>query len=107
MGDQEDGVAVFMRETGEELDDVFRILLVEVAGRFVSQEDAGFVGKSSGNGNPLLFAAGELVGHAVGLVTQPDLAEEFPCIGFHFLFGLIAQFAHGQEEILQGSELTQ
>ena len=49
---------------------------IEVAGWLVCQQDQGAVDEGSGDGNPLLLAAGELVREVGQLLAEPDQVED-------------------------------
>ena len=48
---------------------------VEVPGRLVGEKDERTVDKGPGDGDPLLFAAGELLGQSVALLAETDEIE--------------------------------
>ena len=50
---------------------------VEVAGGFVGHDDGWFDDEGSGEGDALLFAAGELDWVVVDAIGETDLVEEF------------------------------
>src|SRR5450759_1039852 len=60
----------------EELDDSYRHRRVEVTGGFVRQEYGRTVHKRAGNGHPLLFATGHLVGIRLEFMAQADQPED-------------------------------
>ncbi len=60
---------------------------VEVAGRFVGQDDGGPVDQGAGDGDALALTAGELVGLVVHACFQADVGEDF--------FGALDAFGRG------------
>ena len=62
-------------ELGKEEHKLFASLRVEVAGGFVGEEDGRVVDERSGDGDPLLFAAGEVARLVAPPITQTDLVE--------------------------------
>jgi len=62
-------------EFEEHVDDGAACFVVEVAGRFVGEEDFRAVDKGAGQSDALLFAAGELVRVVAGAVGQADPGE--------------------------------
>jgi len=73
--DQHDGPA-FRMQSAEELHDVAGGLAVEIAGRFVGEDDARFVDEGPGDGHPLPLATGKLVGPVMSPVPHADLVED-------------------------------
>ena len=71
VGDHHDGGAGGV-EALEELEDFVGRFAVQVAGGFVGQDDGRFVQQGAGDGDALLLAAGELVGHFVRLGGHAD-----------------------------------
>jgi hypothetical protein len=59
----------------EKLDDVVARLGVEVARRFVGQNDVRCVEQGARDDDALLFATGERIRHTVALVLHPDLRQ--------------------------------
>ena len=49
---------------------------IEVAGRFVGQQQCGAIDQGPGDGDPLLLAAGHLRRLVVHAIGQPDLLEQ-------------------------------
>ena len=103
--DQGDGAALFA-EGPEEFEDRLAGVGVEVARRFVGEDDARAVDQRPGDGDALLLAAGELHGPMALAVLQIDHLERF--------HGAFAPFAardagvdHGQLDVLQDVELRQ
>jgi len=58
--DHEDGLAELFIGAAEHGQDSVGILGIQVAGWFVGQDDSGAGDEGAGDGNALLFAAGEL-----------------------------------------------
>ena len=66
---------------------------IELARRFVRQDQRRAVGERPGDRDPLHFSAGKLSGPMVDPVTEPDIGKEFPgpgelgglfeAVGFH------------------------
>ena len=74
VGDQDDRLP-FRVELIEQGQDVLAGLAVEVAGRLIGQQDAGIADQGAGDGDPLLLAAGELVGTVLDPVAQAHALE--------------------------------
>jgi len=64
-------------EFEEHVDDRSARFVVEVAGRFVGEENFRAVDKSAGQGHALLLAAGELRRVMAGAVAEADATEDF------------------------------
>ena len=54
---------------------------IEVAGRLVRKQERGVVDEGAGDREPLLLAAGELVGEVLGLVCEADQAQRVRDLG--------------------------
>ena len=67
----DDGVAVGV-EVAEEIEDFAAGLRIEVARRFVGEEERRFVHERAGDGDALALAAGEFVGLVVHAVAEAD-----------------------------------
>jgi len=76
MGDDDHRHALLGRQPAERADDLLRCGAVEVAGRFVGEDDARFVGERPGDGNPLLLTAGQARRKVRRTVRQADAGEE-------------------------------
>ena len=74
VGHQDDGVA-FGVQTIEQRHDLVAGLGVEIAGRFVGEDDGGLVDQSAGDGHALALSAGEFVGLVVHAVGQADRSQ--------------------------------
>jgi hypothetical protein len=107
VGDDEEGEAGFAGDGLEDVEDFLGIVGVEIAGGFVGEEEAGLVGEGAGNGDALLFAAGEVVGFAMGFVAKTDEIEQVVGAVFHFKFVENAGTAHGDLHILGGGEFLE
>ena len=76
VGDEEDGSFFFASEAGDEFDDGVTGGGVEIAGRFIGEQDRGLVDEGAGDGGALKLSAGELVGAMVGAIGEMDGGEE-------------------------------
>lgn len=74
MRDHDDRAPAFMEFT-EEGHEFFPGFGVEVTGGFVREEDGRVVDERSCDGDPLLFAAGELARLVAASITKTDLVE--------------------------------
>ena len=76
MCHSQDGEALLLIETSEEVVQSVARVLVEVAGGLVGQEGPGALGEGAGHSHPLLFAAGERARVMIGPLREPQLGEE-------------------------------
>ena len=81
VGDGEKSGVVFFGEAEKEVDDFAAGAGVEVAGGFIGEEHAGAVYQGAGDGDALLFAAGELGGQVMDAVAESDVLEQFAGAG--------------------------
>ncbi len=75
VGDEDDSAPLGMNG-GEQFEDLDAGGGVELAGRFVGQQQLGVVDQRPGQRHPLLLAAGELVGAEMEAVAEPDLGQQ-------------------------------
>ena len=102
MSDHDEGGALFAVEFDEEVEDDAAVGGVEVAGRFVGEEDGGLDHEGASEGDALLFAAGELDGVVGGAVEEADLAEKLLCTGAA-VAGFAGEFMR-EEDVFFGGE---
>ena len=76
MRDDDDGLVEFLVELAQQRNDLFGIFAVQVAGRFVGQNDGRVVGQCTADGDPLLLAARKLVRQVVEPVVQAENADQ-------------------------------
>ena len=62
MGDHDEGLTHFLTGLEKEFQHFVRVGAVEVAGRFVCEEDVGHIDHRAGDGDALLLTAGQLGG---------------------------------------------
>ena len=101
MGDDDEGLAGFIDDAEEHVHDGGTGGGVEIAGGFVGVEDAGVVDEGAGDGDALLFAAGEFGGEMVEALGEADAVEEFASAGF----GIPFADPGGEEDVFQSGEL--
>ena len=76
VGDHDDGGPLGV-DAAEQAHDAVGGLAVQVAGGLVGDDDLGLVEEGAGDGDALLFAAGELVRHLVGLAAHAYVIQHF------------------------------
>ena len=106
MGDDDYRLAVIIAEVEEKLMDLVLCLRVEIAGRFIGEEDGRIVDKCPGYGDSLLLSAGEfgwLVVHPFG---KPHVRKQPGSSGMRVLVGT-ARDECGDHHVFEGSELRQ
>jgi hypothetical protein len=74
VGDHDDGVA-FGMEITQQGHDPLLVVLVEIAGRLVGEDDLGLIDQGAGNTDALLLAARELSGQMVKPMAKADPIE--------------------------------
>jgi hypothetical protein len=106
VGDHDDRLAAF-GDLLEDIGDEFGVSAIEVSGGFVGEEDGGFVGECAGDGDALLFAAGEAIGFAFEFVGEAKIFEEV-CGAVHgegaFEPG---EFEHWECDVFLGGEFLE
>lgn len=92
MGDDDERGASLLAQFGHQLIEYAAVLVVEVTAWLVGQYQLGVVHQGSGNGDPLLFAAGELRGEMVESFREAETLQQLG--GPFFCWG---QFAGGDK----------
>ncbi len=100
VGDDDEGFAGFIDDAEEHVHDGGTGGGVEIAGGFVGVEDAGVVDEGAGDGDALLFAAGEFGGEVVEAFGEADAVEEFASAGFGVAFADPGR----EEDVFEGRE---
>jgi hypothetical protein len=77
VSDEDDGGFLLAGEPGDEFNDGGAGGGVEVARRFIGEENGGLMNEAAGEGGALKLAAGELVGSMMGSVGQSDGGQQF------------------------------
>ena len=75
VSDHDQGDLFLLIELREDVHDLRARLGVQVSGRLVRQDQGGIVQQRPGDGDPLLLAAGKLVGLVVRPALQPDRVQ--------------------------------
>ena len=73
--DQDDGAPVLRMQIGEEFADQGRCHRIEIAGRFVGEDEGRIVDQGAGDGDPLLFTAGEGIRPVSGAIGEADALQ--------------------------------
>ena len=76
MRDHQHGQVVFAAQLADDLQHLAAQFGVERGGNLIKQHDLGPHGKRTGDGDPLLLAAGKLGGIVAFLLAQPDQVEQ-------------------------------
>jgi hypothetical protein len=66
VGDEHEGGVRFVGQLAQQAKDVFAAGGIEIAGRFVGEDERGPMDERAGDGDALLLAAGELAGQCGG-----------------------------------------
>jgi hypothetical protein len=103
VSDHQESLLAFIDEPAQKIHDLAALDTIEVAGRFVGEEDDRLDDNRPGDGNALLFAAGELLGPVPATMAQSDCLQGS--------FGEVPRFGarpagdgQGQEHIFFGAE---
>src|SRR5271165_1303000 len=75
VGHHNDRLAEFLVERLHQREDLFRALMVEIAGGLVGNDDRRISDHGAGDGDTLLLAAGKLTRVMLGAVFQADDAQ--------------------------------
>ena len=94
---EQKGGAVFPADLADQLQGLAGAATVEVARRFVGQDELRMVGQRAGHGDALLLAGGELPGKMPQAGPEPDPPEHVPRVG---PVGSAAE-RHAQDHVLE------
>lgn len=72
VGDDDEGLAHLVAESEQDIEDGVAGFLIEVAGRFVGEDEVGLVHEGAGDGDTLAFAAGEFGGAVPQAVAEAE-----------------------------------
>jgi hypothetical protein len=106
VGDEHEGGVRFVGQLAEQAEDVLATGGIEVAGRFIGENERGPVDEGAGDSDALLFAAGELAGQGGGAEAEADAFEQGGDAGFAF-GGRDADELERQLDIFGGGERWQ
>jgi hypothetical protein len=77
--DEDEALASFTTGARQQRSDLACIIVVEIAGRLVSENDRRFVGEGSGNSNTLLLTAAQFGGPVTASIAEANGVEELHC----------------------------
>jgi hypothetical protein len=103
VGDHEDGFVELAIQALKKFEDVFGALGVEVAGRFVGEDEVGVGDDGAGDGDALFLAAGELAGEVVHAVFEANEFEGGGGVFFALLAGEGGEL-EGEFDVFEGGE---
>ena len=75
MSDHDDGGSMSFAEAAQVTEDLVARIAVELTGRFIGQDERGFLQQGPRDRDSLLFASGEFLGTVCRPFTQTDLFE--------------------------------
>jgi len=79
MRDEDQTLALFATGARQQLGDLACIVVVEIAGRLVSEDDRRFVGERSGDSDTLLLTAAQFRGPVTTSIAEADGVEDLHC----------------------------
>ena len=106
VGDEQEGGARLVGQLAQEGENVGAVGGIEVAGGFVGENQVGPVDQRAGDGDALLFAAGELGGQGGGAMGEADAVEEAMDAGALFGRGNADELER-QRDVFLGGERGQ
>ena len=77
MSDEHHGAALFLLQANDEIKNRVGVFTVEIAGRFVGQQERWSVGQTARDRNPLALAAGELGREMIKPILETDEPQQF------------------------------
>ena len=105
MRDENNGMA-FVMQLAQDPHHVLAAAAVQCARRFVGENDLSAIHQGAGNGNPLLLAAGKLVGFMFQTICQTQAGKQLfgACAA---RFGADARINAGNGDIFPGIQVTE
>ena len=76
MSDQHHGAAPFLLQANNEIKHRVRVFTVEIAGRFIGQQERWSVGQTPRDRNPLALAAGKLGREMIEPILETDQPQQ-------------------------------
>ena len=103
VGGDDDGGAEAVH-LGKQLHEALGLVVVEIAGRLIGQQQGGAVDDGAGDGDTLLLAAGKLGGPGVALFGQTDPPHDFGNVGAYLALGAAGD-AQREGDVVVGGEV--
>ena len=104
MGHHDPGLAALLDLAREQLHDLTPERGIESGRRFVHENQIRIVHQRTTNRDPLALTTRQLLGHVVGPVAEPELAEKFVSALCCRLAAVLLRQARDVEQVLTGSE---
>ena len=102
---QQQSFAAFAHDILQQLKGALGIGGVEVAGRFVGQNDLRIVGQRAGDGHTLLFASGKMTARSAQFVAQANRFQQAGSAFAHLAIRKLPQLAHRDHHVLLRGEI--
>src|SRR5258705_1242543 len=108
MRGQKQSFAAFLDDILQQFKRALRVGSIQVAGRFVRQNDSRIVGERACDSHTLLFASGEMTAGSSQFVSQANRLQQAGSAFAHLAIGKLPQFAHRNHHVLlRGESLHQ
>src|SRR5438094_9889969 len=105
MRGQKQSFAAFLHDVLQQLKTAFRFCSIQIAGRFVRQNDSRIIGERACDSHTLLFASGEMTTWSSHFVSQANRLQQAGSAFAHLAIGKLPQFAHRNHYVLLRSEI--
>src|SRR5437899_4809066 len=105
MRGQKQSFAAFLHDILQQLKSALRVCSIEIAGRFVRQNDSRIIGERACDSHTLLFASGEMTTWASQFVSQANRLQHAGSAFAHLAIGKLPKFAHRNHYVLLRSEI--
>src|SRR5437870_6406680 len=105
MGGQKQSFAAFLHDVLQQLKSAFRVCSIQIAGRFVRQNDSRIIGERACDSHTLLFASGEMTTWSSQFVSQANRLQQAGSAFAHLAIGKLPKLAHWNHHVLLRSEI--
>ena len=105
MGGQEQGFLSLLHNILKQLKGALRVGSVEIAGRFVRQNDSRIIGERAYDSHTLLFASREMTAGPPQFVAQANRFQQAGSAFAHLTTGKLPELAHRNHYVLLCGEI--
>src|SRR5882724_3584370 len=102
---QEQSFAAFLDDVLQQFKRALRVGSIQIAGRFVRQNDSRVIGEGACDSHTLLFASGEMTTGSSQFVAQTNCFQQAVSAFAHLAIGKLPQFAHRNHHVLLRGEI--
>src|SRR6266496_3093000 len=105
MRGQKQSFAAFLDDILQQFKRALRVGSIQIAGRFVRQNDSRIIGEGACDSHTLLLASGEMTTGSSQFVAQTNCFQQADSAFAHLAIGKLPQFAHRNHHVLLRGEI--